>query len=207
MDKDIHYKMSLLLDGELTAQETVELWKSIEQNPALAAQWKRYNQVRSAMNSLPAVSVRPDLVDSVHQALLSEPTVMVPNRQSKAKNGSKPKLVTLRRTGMIAATAVLGMMVYGYQQHMQQIVPVTHPPATAADLMVDNVVAGNDAIVTLTEPVHASASRVDYSSTQIPSERAFNDYLVTHGEYSSYAIDSQPLVAPVTRLISYNTEH
>lgn len=203
MDNEISFKMSLLLDGELTAQETVELWKNIEQDPALAEQWKRYNQVRSVMNSQPPVTARPDLVDSVHQALLSEPTVIRPKQRSISKHAPKSNVVTLRRTGMVAASAVLGLMVYGgYQQQLQQTVPVS-PQPSIADVMADNIVAERQPVEIRTQPVHASASRV-FSSTQIPSERAFNDYLVTHGEYA-YAHSPQPLT-PVARVISYNIE-
>jgi negative regulator of sigma E activity len=208
MDNEISFKMSLLLDGELTAQETVELWKNIEQDPALAEQWKRYNQVRSVMNSQPPVTARPDLVDSVHQALLSEPTAIRPKQRSIPKHTPKSNVVTLRRTGMVAASAVLGLMVYGgYQQQLQQVVPVS-PQPSIADVMADNIVAERQLVEIQpveirTQPVHASASRV-FSSTQIPSERAFNDYLVTHGEYA-YAHSPQPLT-PVARVISYNIE-
>lgn len=222
MDKEISYKMSLLLDGELTAQETVELWKSIEQDPALADQWKRYNQVRSVINSLPSVAARPDLVGSVRQALLSEPTIIAPNRLTSAKQSSQQSIFTLRRTGMVAASAVLALMVYGgYQQQLQQTMPVDHQPSTA-DVMTDsvvadtapieildnndnvNVVAGSAPVKILAETVDASASQqVDYSS-QIPSERVFNEYLVNHGEYA-YAISPQPMMSGA-RISSYNTE-
>lgn len=203
MDNEISFKMSLLLDGELTAQETVELWKNIEQDPALAEQWKRYNRVRSVMNSQLPVTARPDLVDSVHQALLSEPTAIRPKQRSIPKHTPKSNVVTLRRTGMVAASAVLGLMVYGgYQQQLKQTVPVS-PQPSIADVMADNIVAERQLVEIRTQPVHASASRV-FSSTQIPSERAFNDYLVTHGEYA-YAHSPQPLT-PVARVISYNIE-
>ena len=232
MDNKISYKMSLLLDGELTAQETVALWKSIEQDPALAEQWKRYNQVRSAMNSLPPIVAHQDFVSSVHQALLLEPTVMVPNRQSKAKKPLQQKPAMLRRTGMVAASAVLALMVYGgYQQQLQQTIPVKHQPSTAdiltdnvvadsvpieilpdhvvagdtlAEIAPDNILAGNPPVEIPADSVDALASQVHYSSSQIPSERVFNEYLVTHGDYS-YANSPQPLISGA-RVISYNAE-
>lgn len=202
MDEEISFKMSLLLDGELSAKETVALWKSIEQDSALAAQWKRYNQIRSVMNSQIPVSARPDLVESVHQALLSEPTVIAPNTLSRPKAG-KSKYVLLRRTGMIAASGVLALMVYGYQQ-VHQVTPVQSPPSSV-DIMADNVVAEStpvEAVETRTQPVQAATSQV-YSSARIPSERAFNEYLVSHGEYS-YSISPQPLI-PAARVVSLNT--
>jgi negative regulator of sigma E activity len=221
MDKEISYKMSLLLDGELTAQETVELWKNIEQDPALADQWKRYNQVRSVINSLPSVAARPDLVGSVRQALLSEPAIIAPNRFASAKPSSQQSIFTLRRTGMVAASAILALMVYGgYQQQLQQVIPVDRQPSTA-DIMTDNVVAdtapieildnnddvsvvaGSVPVEILAETVDASVSQADYPS-QIPSEKVFNEYLVNHGEYA-YAISPQPMMSGA-RISSYNAE-
>jgi negative regulator of sigma E activity len=232
MDKEISYKMSLLLDGELTAQETVTLWKNIEQDPAMAKQWQRYNQVRSAMNSLPPIVAGQDFVSSVHQALLLEPTVMLPNRQSKAKNTSQQKIVMFRRTGMVAASAVLALMVYGgYQQQLQQTMPAKHQPSTAdiltdnvvadstpikiltnnvvvnnspAEIASDNILAGNASVEILDESVDTLAPQIHYSSSQIPTEKVFNDYLVTHGDYS-YANSPQPLISGA-RIISYNAE-
>ncbi|MEE9413028.1 MAG: RseA family anti-sigma factor [Methylococcales bacterium] len=227
MDKEISYKMSLLLDGELTSQETVALWKSIEQDTELADQWQRYNQVRSVINSLPSISARPDLVSSVHQALQSEPAILAPNRLSNAKHSSQRNqrhTVAMRRSGMVAASAVLALMVYGgYQQQMQQAIPIDNQPSTA-DIMTDhvvadtapieilsdnlsdndnNVVAGTAPVEILAEPIDASASQVDYSS-QIPSEKVFNEYLVNHGEYA-YSVSPQPLMSGA-RIISQNAE-
>lgn len=203
MDNEINFNMSLLLDGELTAKETVELWKRIGQEPELAEQWKRYNQIRSVMNSLPPVPASPGLVDSVHQALASEPTVIAPKAQPKSHSKAQSKQAFLRRTGMVAASGVLALMVYGYQQQAQKVNPVNIQPTTA-DIMTDHVVAKSQPVEIRTQPVRASASRV-YSSTQIPSERAFNEYLVSHGEYS-YSISPQPLM-PIARVASYNTEN
>ncbi len=207
MDNEMGFKMSLLLDGELSATETLELWSTIEKDPALADQWKRYNQIRSSMNSLPPVMASPDLVNSVHQALASEPTIVAPKNSTIAKKDTS-KHVLLRRTGMIAASGVLALMVYGgYQQQVQQAVNPINTQPTTADLLTDNVVATNQPqpqqIEVRTQPVQSAASHV-YSSTQIPSERAFNEYLETHGEYA-YSISSQPLI-PAARVVSYNTK-
>ena len=229
MDKEISYKMSLLLDGELTSQETVALWKSIEQDPALADQWQRYNKVRSVINSLPSVAARPDLVGSVRQALQSEPTIMAPKRllrdqASSQKSLRKNNLVTMRRTSMIAASAVLALVVYGgYQQQMHQVMPVDNQPSTA-DIMTDNVVAdtapieilgdnlsdndnnvvaGTAPVEMITDTIDASATQVDYSS-QIPSEKVFNEYLENHGDHT-YSASPEPLMSGA-RIISQNAE-
>ncbi|HFD12283.1 MAG TPA: hypothetical protein ENJ32_07425 [Crenotrichaceae bacterium] len=203
MDNEISLKMSLLLDGELSAQETVELWAQIEQDALLAEQWKRYNQVRSVMNSQSPVAARPDLIESVHQALLSEPVLVAPKAQSKSNTSQRNTFVFLRRTGMVAASGILAMMIYGYQQQTQHVVPVSSQPS-AVDVMTDNVVADKQPVEIRTQPVHAAASRI-YSTAQIPSEQAFNEYLVSHGEYS-YSISPQPLMS-AARVVSYNTEN
>jgi len=103
---------------------------------------------------------------------------------------------------MIAASGVLALMVYGYQQ-TRQTIPVSDPPSSA-DILTDNVVAENqpESVEVRAQPAQSVASQV-YSSTHIPSERAFNEYLVSHGEYA-YLVSPQPLMS-AARIVSYNT--
>ncbi|MCH9698160.1 MAG: sigma-E factor negative regulatory protein [Gammaproteobacteria bacterium] len=213
MDNDSKFKMSQLLDGELSTQDTIALWECINSEPALAGKWKRYNQIRSVMNSQPPVVASDGFVDAVHKALESEPTLFVPGAQHNSAKGKNVKRTFLRRSSMIAATGVLAMMVYGYQQFAQHVGPVPGQTLPTADSMADNMVAESQPaelpsqpVVIHTQPVRAAASNV-YSQPQIPSEQAFNEYLVSHGEYEySNSIKQQPLI-PAVRVVSLNSEN
>lgn len=213
MDNDSKLKMSQLLDGELSTQDTIALWERINTEPELADTWKRYNQIRSVMNSQPTMVAHDGFVDAVHKALESEPTILVPAVQHNTGDKKNSKRTFLRRTSMIAATGVLAMMVYGYQQVAQHAAPIPGQTLPTADMMNDHVVAESKTtelhsqpVAMHTQPVRSSASTV-YSQPRIPSEQAFNEYLVSHGDYAySSSIKQQPLISSA-RVVSLNSEN
>lgn len=212
MDNDSKFKMSQLLDGELSTQDTIALWERINSEPALTEKWKRYNQIRSVMNSQPTVVASDGFVDAVHKALESEPTILVAGSQHNTATGNNVKRTLLRRSSMIAATGVLSMMVYGYQQFAQNVAPVPGQTLPTADIMADHVVAESQpakrhsqSVEIHAQPIRTAASRV-YSKPQIPSEQAFNEYLVSHGEYAYSSSIKQPLISSA-RVVSLNSKN
>jgi sigma-E factor negative regulatory protein RseA len=97
-------KMCLLLDKELSQDESLALLSRIEADPALQAQWRRYRLIGEVVRSKGALLPDSRFVDRVSTALADEPTVLAP---LPAKPRYREKAVTAALAAALATVAIL----------------------------------------------------------------------------------------------------
>ncbi|HNO76259.1 MAG TPA: RseA family anti-sigma factor [Nitrosomonas mobilis] len=101
-------KLSELVDGELDDDEAGELIKLAGRSDELLAEWKTYHVIGEALRQPVSISSL-DISEKVHQQLVSEPTLLVP-QLNKIYRASKSKLLGLSAAASIAVLAI-GWMV------------------------------------------------------------------------------------------------
>jgi sigma-E factor negative regulatory protein RseA len=104
-DDDLKQKLSLLLDGELSKNDSLALMSRIEQDAELRKQWHRYSLVSQVMQSGKILPVDERFVDKVRNALVNEPAILAPRPE---KHRYREKTIT---AALAASLAVVGVLV------------------------------------------------------------------------------------------------
>lgn len=99
-------KLCLMLDGELSSEESLRVLERIENDADLKAQWRRYCLVAETMKSGRVLMPDAQFVDRVSAVLVDEPTVLAPRPR---KRRIPEKVVT----GALAASLALVAVVVG----------------------------------------------------------------------------------------------
>lgn len=99
-------ELSLMLDGELSPNESLKLLGRIEKDPTLRAQWSRYCIMSEVMRSGRVLLPDSGFVGRVSSTLAEEPTVLAPRRE---KQRVRERLVT----GALAASLALLALLVG----------------------------------------------------------------------------------------------
>ncbi|BBL76056.1 sigma-E factor negative regulatory protein [Methylomagnum ishizawai] len=172
IEDSLKQKLSLMLDDELGRDESLKLLAGIESDPALRAQWRRYNLVGMALRSQSSLVPDSGFVDRISAALADEPTILAPQAAKSATRrdmGYRDKVVTLALAASLAAVAVMvGKSLHDYS-------PMNGP----------NVIA---------------QSGIDGDNAQASVDPEFRDYLVAHYE-TAYLSGAQGML-PSVRLVS-----
>ena len=101
MEDHLKEKLCLLLDNELSPDESLSLLHRIETDPEVRKQWVRYSLIKEAMRSGRILIPDNRFVDRVSSALADEPTVVAPRSGTR---GWRERVVT----GALASSLALG---------------------------------------------------------------------------------------------------
>lgn len=117
-------KISTLMDGEADGQEAHQAMLRLKDTGDARETWAAYHLIGDVMrgDGLPAF----DVSQRVAAAIAQEPTVIAPQRSSRA---SKPMTYALSAAASISAIAVVGWMAFS-------TVAVTNPPVEVARAVV-----------------------------------------------------------------------
>lgn len=117
-------KISTLMDGEAVGHEAHQAMLRLKDNGDARETWAAYHLIGDVMrgDGLPAF----DVSQRVAAAIAQEPTVMAPQRSSRA---SKPMTYALSAAASISAIAVVGWMAF-------PTVAVTNPQVEVARAVV-----------------------------------------------------------------------
>ncbi len=117
-------KISALMDSEATGQEAHQAMLRLKDTGDARETWAAYHLIGDVMrgDALPAF----DVSQRVAAAIAQEPTVMAPQRSSRA---SKPMTYALSAAASFSAIAVVGWMAFS-------TVAVTNPPLEVARAVV-----------------------------------------------------------------------
>lgn len=101
-------QLSALMDGELSAEELIQLLAAMEQRPDLRAQWAEHHAVRHALfEKRPyAVAGSNHIADGVSAVLQQEPTVLAPSTE-KAEPLRRPWIPLALAASLAAVTFLL----------------------------------------------------------------------------------------------------
>ncbi len=120
---DIEFQLSQLLDGQLSVREAQALRRRMEQEPALAEQFRQYQALQGELGALGPAELPVDLAfqrESI-QAALERESLMAPERPAWSA-----RLARWSALGAAAAAAVV-LVVLGLQW-------LQGPPAPSAEL-------------------------------------------------------------------------
>lgn len=195
-------KLSELVDGELGDDEADKLIKLVEESDELLAQWKAYHIIGEALRQ-PAFISSLDISTKVHQQLVNEPTLLVPQLH-KIYRASKSKMLGLSAAASVAVLAI-GWMVSA---------SIDNSPAQQKMLVVDKMekrsTDTDNRAVTFLPPSgysHLPAS-IDYNRADFPFVyRGFSHGgMIYHPQNSSTSQISTPQIpqAPVRPVPSGN---
>jgi len=146
-------KLSLLLDGEDSVEDSLNTWKVVDNNPEVREQLRRYNIIREAMLDSRAILPDRSFSDRISAAIAEEPTVLAPKRFAD-RIKMPERMVSRAIAASLAAVALLvGRSLHDYS------------PMKGADILTLSGVMGPGS---------------DSSKENVDTE--FRDYLVSHYE-------------------------
>ncbi len=155
-------KLSDLMDGELDDNEADEFIKLIGKNDEMVARWKIYHVIGEALRQ-PAFVSSLDVSEKVHQQLVNEPALLVP-QLNKVYRAGRSKLL-----GLSAAASIV-VLVVGWIAS----VSIDNSPVQQQMLVADKIekqpIDTDNHSVTFLPPSgysHLPAS-VDYNHTNFP---------------------------------------
>lgn len=155
-------KLSELVDGELGDGEAHELIKLAGKNNELLAQWEAYHVIGEALRQ-PGFISSLDISEKVHQQLINEPAILVP-QFGKIYRAGKSKLLGLSAAASIAVLAIGWMVSVSIDTNPVQ------QEMLVADKMENGSINTNNRSVTFMPPTgysHLPAS-IDYNRTEFP---------------------------------------
>ncbi len=190
MKEEWAIKISMLIDGELSEQESSDLIDAIQRDDELREMWVRFQAASNLMRS-EATCIAPNCFsDKVSQSLQVEPTVLSPRQRPK---------INFDRTaiGAIAASVFIFAVMIGNSTEEATVPSMVEPlnvasniPALPEKSSTDNMVqvAGN----TVKEEVWIQDERL-------------NELLVKHSERTRSA--GAFAVLPFARVVNYGNAH
>lgn len=115
--------MSAWMDSELGGEQADQLLPQFERDPELRRNWDCYHLIGDALRGVHG----PDLCASIRTRLDAEPTVLAPQRRSKAE---KLRWAAFSLAASVAAAAFVGWMALsGTQPNTVQIAAISAPVA------------------------------------------------------------------------------
>lgn len=168
-------KMALLLDNELSVEESVDMLQQIEKSEELKLKWNRYNLTSSALKSniYPVV----DLTSRMSERLESEPTIMVSQR--KKPSSYKGRVIAAALAASVTLVTVITMSNFEKPSFSKSTVPK----------------------VAVKSPTPSIDPPITIDSESPALNPRFNRYLFTHNE-STYETGMQGIL-PYARVVSY----
>ena len=103
MHDEVNLKISGLIDGELSHDETLVLLKKIQADEGLKAKMCRYQAISQALKTDQFFKVSPDFSNRVFQEIQREPTYLLP--AIKPQSASQPQTHHTKRKTMFALAA------------------------------------------------------------------------------------------------------
>jgi negative regulator of sigma E activity len=190
MKEEWAIKISMLIDGELSEQESSALIDQIQEDDALREIWVRYQVASSLIRSESNIIIPSDFSKQVSLSLESEPTVLAPTRQA-------PNYFNRATVGALAASLILFAVVVGNLPET-----VTSPslsPVTLASHFQQSVAPASEKQLETAAQVAALEEEVWVQDEQL------NDYLMKHSEKSRST--GAFAVLPFARVVSYGNGH
>ena len=115
--------LSAWMDGELDGEQTGSLLPQIKRDAQLRRDWDCYHLIGDALRGVQG----PDLCAAIRARLDAEPTVLAPQRRSKAE---RMRWAVLSLAASVAAVAFVGWIALsGTQQNAVQVAVATAPRA------------------------------------------------------------------------------
>jgi hypothetical protein len=186
MKEEWAIKISTLIDGELSEQESSDLIDAIQRNEELREVWVRYQAASNLMRSEASCIAPSQFSDKVSRSLRAEPTILSPRQ--------RPKIVFDKTTvGAIAASVfVFAVMIGGSPE--ESVTPFIEAPINIAST-IPALPERN-----LTENVVRLAGNGVKEEVWIQDER-LNELLMKHSEKTRSA--GVFGVLPFARVVNY----
>lgn len=124
MKEEWAIKISMLIDGELSEQESSDLIDIIQRDEELREMWGRYQAASNLMRSEAVCIVPSDFSAKVSQSLRAEPTVLSPRQRPKI-NFDKTTV------GAIAASVLVFAVMIGSSPE-ESVTPLLEAPINVA---------------------------------------------------------------------------
>lgn len=134
-------KISILMDGELTAEETELLLDKIKQHPGARQDWQDFHLIGDALRQ--PDFVHKDISASIFERLKNEPTVLAPH----SKRNSKASYFAMSAVASIMAIAFLSWLsvqidaVPLHQQALQAKIDTSQPNLPVNEKINDYLLA------------------------------------------------------------------
>ena len=184
MQDDVTWKLSLLMDDELSSDEAIALLEQIQRDPQLQLKWYQYQLIRQALRSGNGIQSQPDFLARVQVALASEPA---PDQPALIQEPAKQRIPLNRWIVIPVALAAAVLIVVLMLNRQSEPAFKTPPLAKAASFRADQ-----------TDPGNRGAVLSPHHFTQI------EDYLLAHSEDSLYLPGSQHMLS-YARIVTHGS--
>jgi len=159
--------LSAWIDGELDPRQTGALLPRLKQDAELRRNWDCYHLIGDALRGVHGA----DLCARIRDRVDAEPTVLAPQRRSRAE---KLRWGALSLAASVAAAAFVGWMALsGTQPGSVQVATVSAPEVAQ--------------VATVSTPEVAQVAAVsapEVAQVAMPAGDVINDYLLAHQRYS-----------------------
>ncbi len=186
MKEEWAIKISMLVDGELSEQESSALLDRIQEDEALREIWVRYQAASSLMRSESNFIIPNDFSKQISLSLESEPTILAPTRQTRSY---------FNRTtiGAMVASVVLFTVIVGNLP--EAVTSASSSPVTLASHIQQSIAPSSE------KQLEADAQIVALEEEVWIQDEQLNDYLMKHSEKSRST--GAFAVLPFARVVSY----
>lgn len=176
-DKTLQEQLSAWMDGELPADEARFLQRRLQNDPALRAQWERWQLASACLRGQPVRTMPAGLCDRVAAAIESEP--------EPARRPRWPWLAATAAALLVAALLPSLSLRDPGQFDLAPDATLADAPAPAPAAIPPSAPAPVSPVDTLPSvrdfPLAETAGRKPWPrSPLVPDERAMSDYLVRH---------------------------
>jgi sigma-E factor negative regulatory protein RseA len=187
-DED-NLKISGLIDGELSYDETLVLLKKIQADEALKIKMSRYQAISQALKTDQFIQVKPDFSNRVFQEIHREPTYLLPTL--KPQPASQPQTNQTRRKTMFAlAASTVAAAVFVGQNLRDTPAANNYPTITAMSMSPQQ------------PPSSFSQPEKSKQNKRQPLNAQFNDYLQAHN--NSVYTNGEAMFHPYAKVTSYD---
>ncbi|MEQ1559763.1 MAG: sigma-E factor negative regulatory protein [Methyloglobulus sp.] len=185
MQKDVNEKISQLIDGELSHNETLEFLKKIRSDAGLRQKMCRYDAISQALKTDEFYQIRPDFSDKIFQQIQLESTYLLPQRSPANKQPSRTRLFA------VAASTIAVAVLVG--QNLYKNKGVTNPPTLAATTLPQQ-----------SQPIAIAQLERATQQKRQPVNTQFNDYLQAHN--NSVYTNGEATFQPYAKVTAYGRE-
>ncbi len=176
-DKTLQEQLCAWMDGELPADEARFLQRRLQNDPALRAQWERWQLASACLRGQPVRTMPADLCDRVAAAIESEP--------EPARRPRWPWLAATAAALLVAALLPSLSLRDPGQFDLAPGATLAEAPAPAPAALEPAAPAPVSPVESLPSvrdfPLAETSSRKPWPrSPLVPDDRAMSDYLVRH---------------------------
>lgn len=189
MQENLEEKISMLLDNELSSKEVILVLEEINKNDKLKEVWHRYNTIRLSLAADGYTNIAAQFNNQIAEQIGKSSFANIPLR----KTNSYPKW------GYALAASIVATVIFSWFQIINVPLSTTSTKTIASIESLPRLEAFTESNIS-SQPLSKSIARPAFDRQIQTLDPRFEDYLVTHNQVSSPAVQG---MLPYARVVTY----